>query len=145
MKLLIKPMWRGVFQMYLIDFKQKEERVKKYPPTLRHFAKELIVFNGFFLFIIPFSSRLRHRRKRTKRPANRRQRIAPSALVGRSSIIDRSCSSGVNEILPNYKCGIRSSCCDAKTPSRLYLLSPKRKTVFNRLFITLKIPEKQIC
>lgn len=31
MKLLIKSKWRGVFQMYLIDFKQKEGRVKKYP------------------------------------------------------------------------------------------------------------------
>lgn len=145
MKLLIKPEWRGVFQMYPFDFKRKLITLTNYPPPLRHFAKDPVVFNGFFLFIIPFSSRLRHRRKRTKRPANRRQRIAPSALVGRSSIIDRSCSSGVNEILPNYKCGIRSSCCDAKTASRLYLLSQKRKTVFNRLFITLKIPEKQIC
>lgn len=33
MKLLIKTKWRGVFQMYLIDFKQKEERVKKYPTS----------------------------------------------------------------------------------------------------------------
>ena len=31
MKLLIKPKWRGVFQMYLIDFKQKEGSLTYYP------------------------------------------------------------------------------------------------------------------
>ena len=31
MKLLIKPEWRGVFQMYLIDFKRKERSLTYYP------------------------------------------------------------------------------------------------------------------
>lgn len=32
MKLLIKPMWRGVFQTYLVDFKRKEGGLTYYPP-----------------------------------------------------------------------------------------------------------------
>lgn len=36
MKLLIKPIWRGVFQMYLFDFKRKEGGLTYYPPPLRH-------------------------------------------------------------------------------------------------------------
>lgn len=31
MKLLIKPEWRGVFNMYLIDFKQKDWSLTYYP------------------------------------------------------------------------------------------------------------------
>lgn len=31
MKLLIKPEWRGVFKMYPVDFKQKEESLTHYP------------------------------------------------------------------------------------------------------------------
>ena len=32
MKLLIKSKWRGVFQVYLVDFKQKERSLTYYPP-----------------------------------------------------------------------------------------------------------------
>ena len=51
MNLLIKPEWRGVFQMYPFDFKRKEGCLNILSLLLRHFTKEPIVFNGFFLFL----------------------------------------------------------------------------------------------
>ena len=50
MKLLIKTKWRGVFQMYLIDFKQKEERVKKYPTLSAILQKNPLFSMGSFCF-----------------------------------------------------------------------------------------------
>ena len=49
-KLLIKSEWRGVFKMYLFDFKQKEESLTHYPFLSAIFIKNLLFSIGSFVF-----------------------------------------------------------------------------------------------
>ena len=48
MKLLIKPEWRGVFQMYLVDFKQKEGMLTYYPFLSAIFIRSPLFSKGSF-------------------------------------------------------------------------------------------------
>ena len=48
MKLLIKSMWRGVFQMYLFDFKQKSIALTNYPPLSAISQKNPLKKKGSF-------------------------------------------------------------------------------------------------
>lgn len=52
MKLLIKPMWRGVFHMYLVDFKRKEGGLTYYPPL-----SAISILLGAFYISEKFSSK----------------------------------------------------------------------------------------
>ena len=50
MKLLIKLIWRGVFQMYLFDFKQKSIALTNYPPLSAILQKNPLKKAGSFCF-----------------------------------------------------------------------------------------------
>lgn len=52
MKLLIKPMWRGVFQMYPFDFKRKSIALTNYPPL-----SAISILLGAFYISEKFSSK----------------------------------------------------------------------------------------
>ena len=50
MKLLIKPMWRGVFQMYPFDFKRKSIALTNYPSLSAILQKNPLFSMGSFCF-----------------------------------------------------------------------------------------------
>jgi len=50
MNLLIKPEWRGVFQMYLVDFKRKERSLTYYPTLFVILQKNSLFSMGSFFY-----------------------------------------------------------------------------------------------
>lgn len=58
MKLLIKPMWRGVFQMYPFDFKRKPIALTNYPPFSAILQKNPLFSTGSFCFCSKFKNLL---------------------------------------------------------------------------------------
>ena len=65
MKLLIKSKWRGVFWMYLIDFKQKSIALTNYPTLSAILQKNPLFSMGSFCFCRCFVFRMNYRRFRT--------------------------------------------------------------------------------
>lgn len=83
MKLLIKPMWRGVFQMYLIDFKQKEGSLTYYPTLSAILQKNPLFSMGSFCFCRQFKNLLLIKLLIKSLPASLFEELLPHRKVSR--------------------------------------------------------------
>ena len=83
MKLLIKPEWRGVFQMYPVDVEQKEGRVKKYPTLSAILQKNPLFSMGSFCFCRQFKNLLLIKLLIKSLPASLFEELLPHRKVSR--------------------------------------------------------------
>ena len=82
-KLLIKTKWRGVFQMYLIDFKQKEGSLTNYPSLSAILEKNPLFSTGSFCFCRQFKNLLLIKLLIKSLPASLFEKLLPHRKVSR--------------------------------------------------------------